>query len=80
MNIKISESFIKKAVKRGFKKGVSYTMDDKKYTIKGDLFARSMYKFGQGTGVDAVDYYVINHKNGNGCVYNGKTNKWANIL
>jgi len=51
----------------------------KKYKIKGDLFVRTMYKFGTGTGAGSFDYYVINHKNGDGCIYNGKDNVWAKI-
>lgn len=80
LSLENSQFFIEKAIKRGFVKGVSYTMDDKKYKIKGDLFVRAMYKFAQGTEDEAIDYYVINHEKSNGCVYNGKTNEWAKIL
>ncbi|MES2287574.1 MAG: hypothetical protein V4547_17905 [Bacteroidota bacterium] len=71
---------LKEAIKRGFNKGVTYSMDDEKFKINGDLFVRKMFKFGCGNSNDAFDYYVINHDNGNGFLYNGKRKNWGKIL
>jgi hypothetical protein len=67
-------------MQRGFKKGVTYVINGEKYEINGDLFVRKIFVFMRGTGDDAFDYYVINHYNGNGCVYIGKTTEWATIV
>ena len=79
-DIKTEKRLLKEAIKRGFKKGISYYMRDEKYKIKGDLVVRKMFKFAQGTNDYAFDYYVINHKNSNGYIYDGKKHKWATIV
>ena len=76
----VEKELIKEAHALGFLKGVSYEMMGKKYTINGDLFLRKMYKFGMGTSDDAFDFYVINHKGGDGCIYVGKTKQWPKII
>jgi hypothetical protein len=77
--IKIEKKLLEEAIQRGFKKGIAYVMNGEKYKIKGDLFVRKMFIIGKGKGDDAFDYYVINHYNGNGFVYSGKTKEWGNI-
>jgi hypothetical protein len=80
INKKFRKELLEKAKKLGFKKGTIYKMDGVEYTIKGDLFIREMYKIGKGTGMDALDYIVINHKNSNGYIYDTKTDTWATIV
>ncbi len=79
----IESSLLEEAEIKGFKKGVTYKSlynKSEKFKIKGNLFVRKMFKIGKGTDSDAFDYYVINHENGDGCLYNGKENKWAEII
>ncbi len=78
----IEVSLLKEAEIKGFKKGVTYKSlyNNEKFKIKGDLFVRKMFKIGKGTNSDEFDYYVINHENCDGCLYNGKENKWAEII
>lgn len=80
INQKFRKELLENAYKLGFKKGVVYKRDGVEYKIKGDLFIREMYRIGKGTGMDALDCIVINHKNSNGYIYDSKTDTWATIV
>ncbi len=72
INKKFRKELLENASKLGFKKGAIYERDGVEYKIKGDLVIREMYIIGKGTGIDALDYIVINHKNSSGYIYDRK--------